>query len=52
MFINIDSVNYYVHTEDKSLEEIVNELIGRMNIKFMAPVEYEKFYHKVKNQLV
>lgn len=51
MFIKIDSVSYYVPTENKNITEIYYELISRMNKKTFTKKEKRYILSKIVEQV-
>lgn len=51
MFIKIDDVNYFVIVDDKSPNEIFDEIFARMQIKKMPRLEKRRIMIKIKNKL-
>jgi hypothetical protein len=51
MFININSVNYFIITDGKSPNQIVTEIFLRMNKQFISKRERSDIFEQVLKQL-
>ena len=52
MFIKIENVNYFVLTENKTTSQICDEIINRMNRRFISHSEKRRIMSMVRQQIV
>jgi len=51
MFIKIESTYYFVNVENKSIEQIYQEIFGRMNKQFLTSQEIRKIHSDIRKQI-
>lgn len=51
MFIRIKGINYFVIPEEKSVQEIYEEIFTRMDSSFISNTEKRKIVYQIKKQL-
>ena len=51
MFIKISNINYYINSNDKSVEEIYYELIPRLNNKTISNKERQTILEIIQENL-
>lgn len=51
MFFKVKGVNYFVVPDEKSAQEIYDEIFTRMNSSFISSKEKRKLVYQIKKQL-